>query len=164
MKGKAAREMFDCIPEIDYDSGSRYFLGNAQNYAQALLSILKSVKSKLPILQAMISSREYEGLRSITQTLQKMFGNIGAHGLVEASYQLEKLLLNNEISLIPVLLTEYVDGLAAFSEHMELLFKSRDFKNNVVLEENSPTFLNYDFAKTKESIKLSSDLLERKII
>ncbi len=164
MGGRVTREMFDCVPEIDFDSGNRYFIGNLQNYAQALLSILKSIKSKLPILQTMIMTQEYEGLRSITQTLQKMFGNIGAGGLAEASYQLEKLLLNDELSTSPDLLTDYVLQLITFAEHLELLFKNLNFKYRADKEEDTSGFMNYDFTKTKESIRRSSDLLGRKII
>jgi HPt (histidine-containing phosphotransfer) domain-containing protein len=164
MGGRVTREMFDCVPEIDFDSGSRYFLGNIQNYAQALLSILKSIKSKLPILQSMMMTQEYEGLRSITQTLQKMFGNIGAGGLAEASYQLEKALLNDELTTNADLLTDYAGDLITFAEHLELLFKNVNFKYRTDREEDASGFMNYDFTKTKESIRKSSDLLERKII
>ena len=73
MRGYMTRDMFACVPEIDFNSGYRYFLGNVRNYAQALLTTLKSIKAKLPILQSMNVSGEYEGLRSITQVLQKMF-------------------------------------------------------------------------------------------
>lgn len=164
MRGRVTREMFDCVPEIDFDSGSRYFLGNIQNYAQALLSILKSIKAKLPILQTMMMTQEYEGLRSITQTLQKMFGNIGAGGLAEASYQLEKSLLNEELQDKPELLSDYACSLIAFAEHLELLFQNMDVKHTTAQDDNTAGFMNYDFTKTKESIRLSSDLLERRII
>lgn len=165
MRGRVTIEMFDCVPEIDHDSGNRYFLGNTQNYAQALLSILKSIKAKLPILQTMVLTQEYEGLRSITQTLQKMFGNIGALGLAEASYQIEKSLLNDEIGTKPELLINYAYSLVTFAEHLELLFHTMDIKQQSNVEEDSSSnFMNYDFTKTKESIRLSADLLERKII
>ncbi len=164
MGGRVTQEMFDCVPEIDFDAGIRYFLGNIQNYTQALLSILKSIKSKLPILQSMVMAQEYEGLRSITQTLQKMFGNIGAGGLAETSYQLEKALLNNELSTNPYLLTDYACSLITFAEHLELLLKNINFKYRTDKEEEASGFMNYDFTKTRESIRKSSDLLERKII
>jgi HPt (histidine-containing phosphotransfer) domain-containing protein len=164
MKGNKAHEMFDCVPEIDYDSGFRYFLGNVQNYSRALLSILKSIKSKMPIMRLMLQSGEYEGLRSITQTLQKMFSNIGAHGLAEASYQLEKALLNDEIDARSELLVDYLEQLFLFSEHLELLFKNTNFKNPSDLAEDTASYFHYDFTKTKESIKRTSDLLGRKII
>ncbi len=156
--------MFDCVPEIDYNAGYRYFLSNIPNYSQALLSILKSMKSKMPIMNLMLQTREYEGLRSITQTLQKMFNNIGAFGLAEASYELEKSLLNVEPNIMQELLSAYLDQLVTFSRHLELLFKTADFKNTSTIEEDAASYFNYDFTKTKESIKRSSDLLERKII
>ncbi len=162
MGGRVTRDMFDCVPEIDFDSGSRYFLGNIQNYTQALLSILKSIKSKLPILQSMMMTQEYEGLRSITQTLQKMFGNIGAGGLAEASYQIEKALLNDELD--DDTLSDYTYNLITFADHLELLFKNLDFMYRTDKKEDTSGFMNYDFTKTKESIRKSSDLLERKIM
>jgi hypothetical protein len=93
-----------------------------------------------------------------------MFHNIGAFGLAEASYELEKSLLNDEPNLISELLTNYLERLAIFSQHLDLLFKRIDFKNTAVMEEDASSYFNYDFTKTKESIKRSSDLLERKII
>ncbi len=164
MRGSKLREMFECVPEIDCDSGFRYFLYNIPNYSRALLSILKSMKSKMPIMNLMLQTGEYEGLRSITQTLQKMFNNIGAFGLAEASYELETSLLKNEPNIMPDLLLTYLDRLVMFSQHLELLFKATDFKNTSVIEEDVASYFNYDFTKTKESIKRSSDLLGRKII
>ena len=157
-------EIFDCVPEIDYGSGYRYFLGNVQNYSQALLSILKSIKSKQSIMNMMLQTGEYAGLRSIAQTLQKMFGNIGAFGLAEASYQLERSLLNDEIIRKPELFTDYLESLIIFSDHLELLFKNLNLKNRNDLEVEDSSYFNYDFTKTKDSIKRSSDLLERKIL
>lgn len=156
--------MFECVPEIDFYLGYRYFLGNIQNYSRAILSILKSIKSKMPIMNLMLQTGEYEGLRSITQTLQKMFSNVGALGLEEASYQMEKALMNDELSAKPELLADYLESLVLFAEHLELFFKSADFKNTPKLEEVATSYFNYDFTKTKESIKRSSDLLGRKII
>jgi HPt (histidine-containing phosphotransfer) domain-containing protein len=163
MRESKMHEIFDCVPEIDYGSGYRYFLGNIQNYSQALLSILKSIKSKQSILNMMLQTGEYAGLRSITQTLQKMFGNIGAFGLAEASYQLERSLLNDEITAKPEIFTDYLESLNVFSDHLELLFKSLNLKKNDLEEEDS-SYFKYDFTKTKDSIKRSSDLLERKIL
>ncbi len=164
MRGIVTQEMFECIPEIDYNCGCRFFLGNMVNYTQALLSTLKSIKSKLPILQSMIASNEYEGLRTIAQTLRKMLGNIGATTMAELTYQLELVLLNEDSTQIQNQLIEYIFPLTDCSEHLESLLQNIEVKNTVVDEMKQSTFLNYDFAKTKESIKLSSNLLERKII
>jgi hypothetical protein len=112
----------------------------------------------------MLQTGEYEGLRSITQILQKMFNNIGAFGLAEESYELEKSLLNYATNSMPELLLNYLDRLVIFSLHLELLFKTIDFKNTSSLDEDTASYFNYDFTKTKESIKRSSDLLGRKII
>lgn len=164
MRGSVTKELFNCVPEIDYSSGYRYFLGNLQNYSQALLNILKSIKSKLPIMNMMLQTGEYEGLRSITQTLQKMFVNIGAYGLAEASYQLERSVLNDDLAAKPELFTEYVNSLILFTEHLEGLFQNLDLKNICNLAEDNSSYFNYDFTKTKDSIKRSCDLLERKIL
>ncbi|MHB8130948.1 MAG: hypothetical protein ACYDEX_18355 [Mobilitalea sp.] len=164
MRGIVTREMFGCIPEIEFNSGNRYFLGNMDNYTQALMSILKSIKSKLPILQTMMLSDEYEGLRTIAQTLRKMLGNIGAATMAEATYQLELALFGDESSFLQDQLITYINNLMELSDHLETLLKKIDVKNTTRNIEEQPSFLNYDFTKTRESIKLSSDLLERKII
>jgi HPt (histidine-containing phosphotransfer) domain-containing protein len=165
MKGIVTPEMFDGIPEIDYSAGYRYFLGNVDNYTNALLATLKSVKSKLTILQTMILSEEYEGLRTILQTLNKILGKIGATSIVESTYELDEALLNDNRSSINNHLMEYVLCLFELSEHLESLFKKMDIKNTTESKvDDQSSFLNYDFTKTKESLKLSNNLLKRKII
>jgi HPt (histidine-containing phosphotransfer) domain-containing protein len=159
-----SREIFDCIPEIDFTSGYRYFLGNMDNYKKALLSILKSTKSKLPILNSMQITKEYEGLRMITQTLRKMFGSVGANNLSESTYRLERTLLNESDFDLEAELGDFIEDLSVFAEHLEMLLKQLDVRNSGKKEEDTYSFRNYDFTKTRESIKLSGDLLERKII
>ncbi len=164
MRGEITKEMFDCIPEIDFNSGYRYFLGNMDNYANALLSMLKSIKSKLPLLQSMYFSEEYEGLRTITQTLRKMLGNIGVSALADSSYQLELALFIDDGAFVQEQLSTYIVNLIEISDHLETLLKMMDSKSAIENKEINSSFLNYDFTKTKESIRRSADLLERKII
>jgi HPt (histidine-containing phosphotransfer) domain-containing protein len=164
MRGIVSKEMFDCIPEIEFEAGQKYFLGNMDNYTMALMSMLKSIKSKLPILHSMRLSDEYEGLRTITQTLRKMLSNIGALGMAQITYQLEFAVLNDDYHYLQEQLPEYIMSLFNFSNHLETLLKNLDSRNSAGVEEIQSSYLNYDFTKTKESIKRSADLLERKII
>jgi HPt (histidine-containing phosphotransfer) domain-containing protein len=164
MRGIIEQGMFDCIPEIDFNTGCRYFVGNMDNYTMALLAMLKSIKAKLPLLDAMNYSGEYEGLRTITQTLRKMLSNIGATGLAEDTYQLETALLNGNFEGLQEELMGYMCSLTEFSEHLEQLLQKADVKGSVRHNEEKPNFLHYDFTKTKDSIRRSSDLLERRII
>ncbi len=161
MKGSITQEMFHYIPEIDFNIGYRYFLGNMDNYMAALLATLKSIKSKLPILRSMSSSDEYQGLRTITQTLRSISGNVGAVNLAEASYELETALLNDNTEQINPLLSAYIVKLSELTEHLEILLKNADVLKNA---DEHTSFFNYDFSRTKESIKRSSGYLERKII
>ncbi len=164
MRESRRQEIFECMPEVDYDAGYRYFLGNRENYFRALLATLKSVKSKLPIIQTMMTAREYEGLRSIVQTLQKMFTNIGANGMAEEAYQLEKVLLNGELSLKPDILETYAQRLAIFSVHLEEMLQKVEIRKTMDREaDDAPAFFHHDFTRTRESIKRTSDILERKI-
>jgi HPt (histidine-containing phosphotransfer) domain-containing protein len=128
------------------------------------MSILKSIKSKLPLLQTMNFTEEYEGLRTIAQTLRKMLSNIGAAGIAESTYKLETALLNDDNAYIQEQLAYYIISLIELSDHLEILLKKMDVKGIAKDDEDNSSFLHYDFTKTKESIKLSSDLLERKII
>lgn len=165
MRGIVTPEMFEDIPEIDYNAGYRYFLGNVDNYTNALLATLKSIKSKLAILQTMIQSEEYEGLRTILHTLNKIFGKIGATSIVESTYELDEALLNDSRSNIHNHLMEYILCLVELAEHLECLFKKMDIKNTGESKaDDQSSFLHYDFTKTKESLKLSDNLLKRKII
>lgn len=164
MRGEISREMFEGVPEIDFSSGYKYFLGNLENYSKALMSILKSIKSKLPILETMVYTQEYEGLRTITQTLRRMLGNVGAAGLSEATYRLETALLNEDSSAVQQQLNTYIVSLMELSGNLEVLLKKMDVKSMADNEGNNSSFMHYDFTKTKESIKLSAGLLERRII
>lgn len=163
MREVITQEMMDIVPEVNLTLGYRYFLGNMENYTRALLSTLKSIKAKLPLLQQMIISGEYEGLRIIAQTLRKMLSNIGATDMTEATYRLEEALYNDELKYLEEELSSYVNRLVELSEHLEQLLKLLNTKAPE-MNQDMKSFLNYDFTKTKESIKLSSDLLERKII
>ncbi len=167
MRGELSQEMFNCIPEIDFSVGHRYFIGNMDNYARALMSTLKSIKAKLPILNSMILSQEYAGLRIISQTLRKMLSNVGALGLSYLSYRIETLSLNENTSALRDELTIYIHSLTQFAEHVEILITNTNSNNQDKqgsTEDNTNSFLGYDFTKTRESIKLSSDYLGRRII
>lgn len=164
MKGEAIREMFDSVPELDFISGYRYFLGNFENYVKALMSTIKSIKSKLPLLQSMNFTEEYEGLRTITQTLRIMLSNIGANGIAESTYQMETAILNDDIKYIQEQLPYYIISLIELSDHLEELLKKLDVKSIVRCDEERSSHMSYDLTKTKESIKLTSGLLDRKIM
>ena len=164
MKVYVDNNIFTCIPEIDFDHGYSYFLGNMPNYEQALLSILKSVKSKLPILHNMYRTSEYIGLRIITQTLRRMLSNVGALNLFDMSYQIEKTLMNQEAILLDLLIRDYIEALTEFEDHLEILIKKLNIPRPLVSQDNNASFLKYDFTKTRESLRLSSDLIERRII
>ncbi len=164
MRNIIMRDLFCCIPEIDFDAGYQYFLGNISNYRRALLAILKSIKSKLPLLHSMLITHEYEGLRTITPTLRKMLNNVGAISLAEFSYELEVSLFNDEDPILQRNLEQYLEHLIVFSDHLATLLKQMDMQEPLKIEKETISFRDYDFTKTKESIKRSSDLLERRII
>ena len=147
--------------EIDFDSGYRYFLRNMDNYKASLTGNIKKCKIKLPILYSMESTREYEGLPVISRTLQIMFSNIES-GLSHKTYQLEAALLNYDMAFQNTL-EDYIISLEDFTKNLEELLKKLEL-NKDIMKETKLSFLNYDFTKTKESIKLSSDLLERKTV
>lgn len=164
MRGNALYHIFECVPEIDFNSGYKYFLGNMDNYKQGLMAILKSVKAKLPILHTMIRTDEYEGLRTITQTLRRMMSNVGAVGISELSYDIELVLLNQENEKINDHLMEYVACLESFIKNLEVLVKRLEVNQGEKICQEPISFGSFDSAKTMESIKLSSHLLKRKII
>jgi hypothetical protein len=164
MRGEVTREMFSCVPEIDFNSGYRYFLGNMDNYTKALLSTLKSIKTKLSILHNMFYTEEYEGLRTITQTFRKMFSNIGALSLAEEAYRLETCLMNEDFLAVKIQLESFILHLLDMTENLEILLKRTNGSSEYRSEEEHTSFLKYDFTKTKECIEQSRNLLNRKII
>lgn len=156
------RNLFELVPEIDFKKGYHYYLGNIDNYSKALLSTLKSIKSKLPILKNMAETGEYEGLRMITQTLRRMMSTIGCDTVVDLSYQLEMALLNDDESFEDRLF-EFLFTFEDLSSRMEELVKQLGF-SHMKERMKQDSYFNYDFSRTKESIRLSTDFLDKKII
>ena len=157
------KNLFEALPEIDFNTGYHYYLCNIDNYSKALLSTLKSVKSKLPLLKIMAETSEYEGLRMITQTLRRMMSTIGGEMIVELSYQLEKALLNND-DIFEDKLFEFIFTLEDLASRMENLVKRLGVSHMKANENNQESYFKYDFTRTKESIRLSSDFIDKKII
>jgi hypothetical protein len=157
------KNLFEALPEIDFNTGYHYYLCNIDNYSKALLSTLKSVKSKLPLLKIMAETSEYEGLRMITQTLRRMMSTIGGEMIVELSYQLEKALLNND-DIFEDKLFEFIFTLEDLASRMEDLVKGLGVSHMKANENNQDSYFKYDFTRTKESIRLSADFIDKKII
>lgn len=164
MKDAEYKELFRMTPGIDYNIGCRYFLGNIHNYTQALLSTLKSSRSKIPILYSMYQSREYEGFRLIIQTLRRMFYNIGASDIAELSYKLELSYLNRDENDFCNELDAFIGRLYDFTCRLEDLLKKLDLRGCLSMSEEQTPLMGYDLTRTRQSIKLSQDFIERKII
>ena len=161
MKRTIATELFYDVPEIEFHIGYQYFLGNMNNYTKALMSILKSIRSKLPLLQMMCMSKEYEGLRTITQTLRKLLVNVGANAIADRTYELETILLNEDTTVIHNHVTGYMNELMDFAQRLESLIKKIESMNATGEEEDSP-YCRYDYRKTINRILDTSQ--ERYII
>jgi len=155
--------IFETLPEIDFNTGYHYYLCNIDNYSKALLSTLKSIKSKLPLLKNMAETNEYEGLRMITQTLRRMMSTIGGETIVELAYQLEKALLNND-DVFEDKLFEFIFTLEDLASRMEELVKQLGFSHTRGNQDKENSYFNFDFTRTKESIRLSTDFIDKKII
>ena len=156
MKGTITSELFKEVPEIEFRIGFQYFLRNMNNYTKALMSILKSIKSKLPLLQMMCMTDEYEGLRTITQTLRKLLVNVGATSISESAYQLETALLNEEGKSIHDRLVNYMNELVDFSERLENLIKNIEM-NGTAMEQEEVSFRRIDYLKSLDRIIRSSE-------
>jgi len=156
-------DLFSLVPEIDFNKGYGYYLHNMDNYAKALLATLKSIKSKLPILRNMIETKEYEGLRMITQTLRRMMATIGGEKIAELSYKLELAFLNEDEGLNNKLL-EYLAALEDLAARMEEVIKKLPIQYSKTEHDKKVSYFNYDFTKTREIIEFSNDLADKKII
>lgn len=164
MSTEEIRGLFNGVPEIDFNIGYRYFLGNIDNYIKALMATLKSIKSKLSLLQMMSNSQEYEGLRLVTQTFRTMLSNIGAVEISEATYQLEVALLNEDKGFLIRNLTGYTHSLTELAENLELLLKEMNMKGSAKENQENSCFQRKDFSKTIEGIRRSEEFIIKKII
>lgn len=151
MKGTLTTELFQEVPEIEFQIGYQYFLCNLSNYTKALFAILKSIKSKLPLLQMMCMTDEYEGLRTITQTLRKLLNNVGANSISELTYQLEIALLNEDVSDVHDRMVNYMNELVDFSDRLEAVLKKIDLNKAVILVEES-SMRRFDYQKSLDRI------------
>ncbi len=154
MKGTMITELFCEVPELEFHIGYQYFLGNMDNYNKALMSILKSIKSKLPLLQMMCSTQEYEGLRSITQTLRRLLDKVGAISISERTYLLELILLNEDEVAIHKQVTDYRTLLLDFSVRLEKLIKKID-ANKAEIEKEELAYNRFNYLKTMDRIMKS---------
>lgn len=157
------RNLFDIVPEIDFNTGYHYYLHNIDNYSKALLATLKSIKSKLPLLKTMAETKEYEGLRMITQTLRRMMTTIGGEMIADLSYKLEFALLNEEDDLTDKLI-EYYNVLKDLADRMEELIKKLPVQHMKTGHDEKESYFNYDLTRTKEVLRYTNDFIERKII
>ncbi len=156
MKRTITTELFQEVPEIEFQIGYQYFLCNLSNYTKALFAILKSIKSKLPLLQLMCRTDEYEGLRTITQTLRKLLDNVGASSISELTYQLEIALLNADATDIHNQLVHYMNELVDFSERLEAMLKKIDLNKAAILDEES-SMRRFDYKKSLDRIMRSGE-------
>jgi hypothetical protein len=93
-----------------------------------------------------------------------MLNHIGANEISEQSYQLEIALLNEEEYNLQDKLERYIKRLIRFTGNLEILIKQLDIQEPIQKQEELKSFRNHDFTKTRESIRRSTDLLERRII
>lgn len=162
MNEEMIKKLFYPLPEIDFNTGYHYYLFNIDNYSKALLSTYKSIRSKLPLLKVMAETSEYEGLRMITQTLRRMMSTIGGETIVELAYQLELAYLNED-DLFENKLFEFLFTLEDLASRMEELVKQLGF-SHMKGSRKLDSYFSYDFTRTKESIRLSADFIDKKII
>jgi hypothetical protein len=160
--GEITKELFQDVPEIEFHIGYQYFLGNMGNYTNGLLSVLKSIKSKLSLLQMMCMTDEYEGLRTITQTLRKLLVNVGATSITESTYQLETASLNEDNATLHNQVVEYMDALMDFSERLETLIKNIEL-NRAAIQREEVEMRRFDYIKSLNRIMQSSEE-DRRII
>lgn len=164
MYSHCLRDLFiNFVPEIDFEKGYGYYLHNMENYSKALLATLKSIKSKIPILKTMLETEEYEGLRTITQTLRRMAFTIGCDRLAELSYELEYVLLNDEDELNDRL-SDYLAALEDLADRMEELIKKLPVQHLIADQNKKGSYFDYDLTKTREMIDFTNGILGKKII
>ncbi len=126
------KEQLRSLPEIDADRGLRHCVGNIKNYRQALYIVLKSCKFKIPLMESMLDSGEYEGLGILLNTLGQLLGNIGADNLVKQAQYLEICILNIHSGAIrnaleaEEALTSYIYTLTDFVYRLEDALRAID--------------------------------------
>lgn len=124
--------MNSILPGVDIDKGLRLSVNNVESYKKALYCALKSIRFKLPLLDSMIESGEYEGLRVITHTLGQLLTNIGADGIAKRGYELECTVLNAPPSVLLEETIAYRNELAYFLEALEEAIRMLDTHSSVL--------------------------------
>lgn len=126
------KEQLSSLPEINAERGLRHCIGNVKNYRQALFMVLKSCKFKLPLMEVMLDTGEYEGLHIIIKTLGQLLDNIGADSLVKQSRHLEICILNIDSGTLKgspeaeETLTAYIHTLTDFVYRLEDALRAID--------------------------------------
>lgn len=114
------------LPSVDVDKGLRLSVNNMKNYKKALYCALKSIRFKLPLLDSMIDTGEYGGLRVIIHTLCQLLSTIGADSMAERGYALECTVLNADPSVLQEETINYRNELAYLMDALEQTIRMMD--------------------------------------
>lgn len=136
MKCYDYQDLFRHAPELNYEVGMKYFLGNMVNYRKGILSCIKSIEHKLPILCEMYETKDYDGLAIIAKNLSSLLNNIGAIEISKILYKMEELELNKSFEELSSMLHSYIlelenlsGNLKALATELEVSLKQQGFDN-----------------------------------
>lgn len=79
----------ETLPDLDVPSGLIHFMGNNTLYQDMLGSFCEQYAGMADDIAAKHAEGDYEGAAALAHSLKSVAGNIGAHGLQDASYQTE---------------------------------------------------------------------------
>lgn len=107
------------IPEINYEEGLKYAIGNPVHYAHILKVSIKEIKScNNRIIQSQRLESE-EDLRIGLHNLKSLFSNIGAIELFEVTRSMYKLIRHDEFDKRKLKLPDYIIKIGSFIDRLE---------------------------------------------
>jgi len=107
------------IPEINYEEGLKYAIGNPIHYAHILKVSIKDIKSSIDLIIQNQEQESLEDMRIGMHNLKSLFSNIGAIELFEITRFMYRLSRLGEYNKMKLHLSEYIIKICSFNDLLE---------------------------------------------
>jgi len=107
------------LPEINYEMGLKYAIGNPIHYAHIIKISVKDIKSCInQIIQSQKEERP-EAVKIGLHNLRSLFSNIGADELFDVTRLMNRLIKQYEYNKVTHQLTDYIKKIVSFNNRLE---------------------------------------------
>jgi CheY-like chemotaxis protein len=117
------KDIQKALPEINYQEGLKYAVGNPKHYAHILKVSVKDIKGSMDRIRVSIDEDNIDGLRIGIHNLKSLFCNIGAISLYEKTKSMYLLIRQGEYDELILKLNGYILEMNDFNERLGFIIK-----------------------------------------